>query len=177
MPALPGPHLVFFHSRLAFASFEARFNARASLDHPCQFPKRRLRERSRTPSGRREVVMVAVALVLIGGIPRGTGLPCPVVREGPPGDDQPFLRSRAFALDPCLDPAPDHRYLHRPFLAGSYRQVRPRIARECLAPLRHRLPRSLGGASTPCIRGQRGLEVPHRGITRDPQDIPLIPLA
>src|SRR5467141_421791 len=85
MPALPGPHLVFVHAHLAFASFEARFNARASLDHPCQFPKRRLRERSRTPSGRREVVMVAVALVLLGGIPRGTGLPCPVVREGPPG--------------------------------------------------------------------------------------------
>src|SRR2546425_826238 len=177
MPALPGTHLVFVHAHLAFASFEARFNASASLDHPCQFPQRRLRECSRTPRGRREVVMVAVALVLIGSIPRGTGLPCPVVREGPPGDDQPFLRSRAFALEPCLYPAPDHRHLHRPFLAVSYRQVRPRIARECLAPLRHRLPRSLGGASTPCIRGQRGLEGPHRGMTGDPQDITLISLA
>src|SRR6266513_1876130 len=177
MPALPGPHLVLIHAHLAFASFEAGFNASTSLDHPCQFPKRRLRERYRTPSGRREVVMVAVALVLIGGISRGTGLPCPIIREGPPGDDQPLLRSRAFALEPCLYPVPDHRHLHRPFLAVSYRHVRPRIARECLAPLRHRLPRRLGGASTPCIRGQRGLEVPHRGITGYPQDIPLIPLA
>src|SRR6266852_5518019 len=102
MPALPGTHLVFVHAHLAFASFEARFNARASLDYPCQFPKRRLRERYRTPSSRREVVMVAVALVLIGGIPRSTRLQCPVVREGPPGDDQPLLGSRAFALEPCL---------------------------------------------------------------------------
>src|SRR6266446_8765862 len=177
MPALPGPHLVFVHAHLAFASFEARFYASASLDHPCQFPQRPLRERSRTPSGRREVVMVAVALVLLGGIPRGMGLPCPGVREGPPGDHQPLLRSRAFALEPCLHPAPDHLDLHQPFLAVPYRQVRPRIARECLAPLRHRLPRSLGGTSTPCIRGQRGLEVPHRGITGYPQDITLIPLA
>src|SRR5919198_5577974 len=121
MPALPGPHLVFVHAHLAFAALEAGFNASASLDHPCQFPQRRLRERSRTPSGRREVVMVAVALVLLGGIPRGTGLPCPIVREGPPGDDQPLLRSRAFALEPCLDPAPDQRDRHRPFLAVAYR--------------------------------------------------------
>jgi len=27
--------------------------------------------------------MVAVALVLLGSIPRGTGRPCPVVREEP----------------------------------------------------------------------------------------------
>src|SRR5215831_16533082 len=108
-----GPHLIFVHTHLTFASFEARFNARARLDHPCQFPQRRLRERSRTPSGRREVVMVAVALVLIGGIPGSTGFPCPVVREGPPGDHQPLLRSQAFALEPCLDPAPDQRDRHR----------------------------------------------------------------
>src|SRR5215467_15081852 len=104
MPALPGPHLVFVHAHFAFASFEACFNASASLDHPCQFPQRRLRERSRAPSGRREVVMVAVALVLIGGIARGTGLQYPVVREGPTGDDQPLLRSRAFALQARLHP-------------------------------------------------------------------------
>src|SRR5262244_795756 len=99
MPALPGPHLIFAHAHLAFASLEARFNARASLDHPCQFPQRRLRERSRTPSGRREVVMVAVALILIRSIPRGTGPPCPVVREEPTGDHQPRCGSRAFALE------------------------------------------------------------------------------
>src|SRR4029453_14159636 len=98
MPALPGPHLVFIHTPLAFAAFKARFNARARLDHPCQFPKRRLLKRSRSPSGRRKVVMIGVALVLLGGIPRGTGLPCPIVREGPPGDHQPLLGARAFAL-------------------------------------------------------------------------------
>src|SRR5215468_2683826 len=144
MPALPGPHLVFIHTYLAFASLKARFNARASLDHPCQFPKKRLLKRFRTPSGRRKVVMIAVVLVLLGGIPRGTGLPYPVVRAGPPGDHQPLLGARAFALEPRLHPAPDQLDRHRPFLAVSYRHVRPRIARECLAPLRHRLPRRLG---------------------------------
>src|SRR5215471_4347977 len=139
MPTLPGTHLVFVHAHLAFASFKAGFNARASLDHPCQFPKRRLRECSRTPRGRREVVMVAVALVLIGGIARGTGLQYPVVREGPPGDHQPLLGSRAFALDPRLHPAPDYLDRHRPFLAVSYRQMCPRMARECLAPRCHGL--------------------------------------
>src|SRR5215467_13327502 len=142
MPTLPGPHLVCGHAHLAFASFKACFNARASLDHPCQFPKRRLLERSRTPSSRCEVVMVAVALVLIGGIARGTGLQYPVVREGPTGDHQPLLGSRAFALD-----------LHLPFLAVSYRQMCPRMARECLAPLCHRLPRGFRTPSTPVIRG------------------------
>src|SRR6266478_3600146 len=121
--------------------------------------------------------MVAVAPVLLGSIPRGTGLPCPVVREGPTGDHQPLLGSRAFALEPCLHPAPDHRHRHRPFLAVSYHHVRPRIRIEVSAPLRHRLPRSLGGTSTPCVRGQRGLEVPHRGIAGYPQDITLTPLA
>src|SRR5262245_22659191 len=153
MPALPGPHLVCVHTHLAFASFEARFNARARLDHPGQFPQRRLLERSRTPSGRREVVMVAVALVLLGGIARGTGLPYPVVREGPTGDYQPLLGARAFALDPRLYPAPDHLDRHWPFLAVSYRQMRPRMARECLAPLCHRLPWGFRAPSTPLIRG------------------------
>src|SRR4029453_16965211 len=153
MPALPGPHLVGVHAHLAFAAFEACFNANARLDHPCQFPKRRLRERSRTPSGRREVVMVAVALVLIGGIARGTGLPYPGVRGGPPGDSQPLLGARAFALDPRLHPAPDHLDRHRPFLAVSYHQMRPRMARECLAPLCHRWPRGFRAPSTPLIRG------------------------
>src|SRR5215471_13577703 len=86
------------------------------------------------------LVMVAGVLVLLGGIPRGTGLPCRIVREGPTGDHQPLLGARAFALEPCLYPAPDQRNRHRPFLAVSYRHVRPRLARECLAPLRHRLP-------------------------------------
>ena len=74
--------------------------------------------------------MVAVAGVLIGGIPRGTGLQRPVVRQGTPGDHQPLLGSGAFALDPRLHPALDHLDLHRPFLPVSHRQVRPRIGRE-----------------------------------------------
>src|SRR5216117_3746807 len=76
-----GTYLVFVHAYLTFASFEARFNAGARLDHQPQFPKRRLLERHLAPIGRREVVMIAVAGVLIGGIPRGTGRPCPVGRE------------------------------------------------------------------------------------------------
>src|SRR5262244_158368 len=153
MPALPGPHLVCVHAHLAFASFEAGFNARARLDHPCEFPQRRLLKRSRTPSGRREVVLVAVALVLLGSIARGTGLPYPVVREGPTGDDQPLLRSRAFALQARLHPTPDQLDLHRPFLAVAYRQMCPCMARECLAPFCYRLPRSFRAPSTPLICG------------------------
>jgi hypothetical protein len=34
MPALPGPHLVFIHTHLAFAAFKARFNA---TDLPSRF--------------------------------------------------------------------------------------------------------------------------------------------
>src|SRR5262252_2505867 len=153
MPTLPGTHLVCGHAHLAFASFKACFNARASLDHPCQFPKRRLRERSRTPSSRCEVVMVAVALVLLGSIARGTGLQYPVVREGPTGDNQPLLRSRAFALQARLHPTPDQLDLHRPFLAVAYRHMCPCMARECLAPFCYRLPRSFRAPSTPLIRG------------------------
>src|SRR6266566_1195520 len=69
-----GADLILVHADLAFASFEARFNAGARLDDPCQFPKRRFLERHLGPSRRREVILVAVAGVLIGGIPRGTGL-------------------------------------------------------------------------------------------------------
>jgi len=74
--------------------------------------------------------MIAVAGVLIGGIPRGTGLQCPVVRQGPTGDHQPLFRSGPFALDPRLHPAFDHLDLYRAFLPVSYRQVYPRIGRE-----------------------------------------------
>ena len=79
------PHNLLSINAFKVQGVDFEFNASTSLDHPCQFPKRRLRERSRTPNGRREVVMVVIALVLIGGISRGTGLPCPIIREGPPG--------------------------------------------------------------------------------------------
>src|SRR5712691_319491 len=57
MPALPGTHLVLIHAHLAFASFEARFDASTCLDDPRQFFKRRLLERCLRPTGWREVIM------------------------------------------------------------------------------------------------------------------------
>src|SRR5262249_17576872 len=121
--------------------------------------------------------MIAVAGILLGGIARGTGPPWAVVRERLPGDDQPFLGAGAFALDPRLHPAPDHLDLYWPFLPVSHRQVRPHLCVEALAPLRHRLPRRLGGTATSCIRGPRGLEVPHGGMAGDPKYIALTALA
>src|SRR5215467_9161425 len=60
-------------------------------------------------------ILIAVAGILIGSIPRGTGLPRAVLRQGPSSDHQPLLGSRAFAFDPCLHPAPEQLDLHRPF--------------------------------------------------------------
>src|SRR5262249_22849600 len=51
------------------------------------------------------------------------------------------------------------------------------MARECLAPRCHRMPRGFWTPSTPCIRGQRGLQIAHRRAARHPQDIPLSPFA
>src|SRR3989440_6729423 len=108
MPTLPGADLILVHADLAFASFEARFNAGARLDDPCQFPKRRFLERRLRLTGRREVILVAMLGVLIGGIPRGAGLQGMVVRERSPGDHQPLFGSRAFALQPRLHAALDY---------------------------------------------------------------------
>jgi hypothetical protein len=44
MPTLPGTDLILVHADLAFASFEARFNAGARLDHARQLHQRRLFE-------------------------------------------------------------------------------------------------------------------------------------
>src|SRR5215472_11193093 len=115
--------------------------------------------------------MIAVAGILIGGIARGSGPQCAVVRARLPGDDQPFLGAGAFALDPRLHAAPDHLDLYRPFLSISHRQVRPGLRVEALSPLRHRLPRRLGGTATSGIRGEWGLEVPYDGIARDPHKL------
>src|SRR5215831_1338564 len=175
MPALPGAHLVLVHAHFAFASFEARFNARARLDHPPQFPKRRFLKCHLGPIGRREIIVVAG--VLIGGIPRGVGFQRPVVRQGPPGDHQPLVGARPFAFKPRLYPAFDYLNGHRAFLTVSHRQGRPRRRIEALAPLRHRLPRGFRAPSTPVIRGQRRLEVAQRGRAGDPQHIPLATLA
>src|SRR5438552_18197707 len=107
--------------------------------------------------------MIAIAGVLIGGIPRGTGLQRAVLRQGPPGDHQPLLGSRAFALDSRLTPACDHLDGHWPFFTVSHRQACPRLRIEALAPLRHRLPWGLGGTATPSIRGPWSLQVSHWG--------------
>src|SRR5262245_54629818 len=117
MPTSPLP-------RLKLASMQAPAlitRASAASDGSCSSP----------PDTRRtQVVMIAIVLILIGGIPRGTGLQCAVIRQGPTGDHQPLCGSGPFARDPRLHPAPDQLDGHRPFLAVSYRQVRPRIARE-----------------------------------------------
>src|SRR5947209_15032927 len=120
MPALPGAYLVLIHARLTLASLEARFNAGARLDHACQFSKRRFLEGDRGPSCRREIILVAVAGVLLGGIPRGTGLQGPVVRQGTTGDHQPLVGSGPFALDPRLHAACDHLDDYRAFLPVSH---------------------------------------------------------
>src|SRR5215475_6149973 len=39
MPPLPSAYLIFIHADLAFASFEAGFNAGARLDHSSHSPK------------------------------------------------------------------------------------------------------------------------------------------
>src|SRR6476660_6172256 len=116
MPALPRAHLVLVHAHLALAAFEARLNAGTRLDHTRELRQRRLCQLYLTYTGRREVVMVTVAGVLIGGIARGTGLQRPVIRQRTTGDDQPLFRSDPFALDPRLHSALDHLDLHWPFL-------------------------------------------------------------
>src|SRR5260370_20711953 len=98
MPARPGAHLVLIHACLTLPSFETCFNAGACLDHPRQFPKRWFLERCLRHTGRREVIMIAMPSVLIGGIARGAVPQGTVVREQSPGDHQPFFGSRAFAL-------------------------------------------------------------------------------
>src|SRR5207247_11343507 len=63
--ALP---ILLVHAHLTFAAFEARFNAGARLDHTCQFRQRRLFHLPLGHARRTEVVMIAVAGILIGGI-------------------------------------------------------------------------------------------------------------
>ena len=65
--------------------------------------------------------MVAMVLVLIGRIARGTGLQCPIVRQGTASDHEPLLGSGPFALNPRLHPAFDHLDGHGTFLAVSHR--------------------------------------------------------
>src|SRR5262249_10099484 len=112
MPAFPGTYLILVHACFPLASLKAGFNAGASLDDPRQFPKRRLLELRLGPTCRREIILVTVAGVLISGIPRGTGLPRPVVHEGTTGDDQPLLGPCPFMCQARLDTAFDHLNRH-----------------------------------------------------------------
>src|SRR5688572_1925773 len=125
MPALPGAHLVLIHARFALASFEACLDASARLDDPRQFFQRWLLKRRSTHRRRREIIMVAMPLVVISSIARGAELQHALIRKGTPGDHQPLLGSRAFALDPCLYPSLDHLDFHRPFLTVSHDAARP----------------------------------------------------
>src|SRR2546427_6017422 len=95
--------------------------------------------------------------VLLGGIARGTGLPCPLVRQRPTGDHQPLFRADPLALDARLHPTPHHRDLYWPFLPVSHRQMPPRIGGEALPPLPHGVPRSPWATTTPLILAGRGV--------------------
>src|SRR5712664_4115711 len=99
MPAVPGAYLICIHAHLAFAAFETCFNAGARFDDARQFPKRWLLQHHPASLRRREGILVAMSGVLLGGIARGTGLPCPLVRQRPTGDHQPLFRADPLALD------------------------------------------------------------------------------
>src|SRR5215813_12852264 len=125
VPTLPGAHLVLVHAHFTLAALEAGFNAGARLDHPRQLFQRRFLERPFGPTGRREIIMVAMPGVLIGGIVRGAGFQGTVVCTRTPGAHQPLLGSQALARDPCLYPAHDHLDVYRPFLTVSHREAPP----------------------------------------------------
>src|SRR5215475_2077708 len=140
MPAVPGTHLILVHAHFTLASLETRLNADARLDDPRQFRKRGLFVCDGCPLCRRQIVMIAVAGVVIGGIPRGPSLQRALVRQRTTGNDQPFCGSGAFALHPRLHPACDHLDGHRPLLTIAHRESPPGSGSERLAPRRHRLP-------------------------------------
>src|SRR5438067_13538313 len=102
MPVLPGAHLIRIHSDFALASCKTRFNTGTCFDHPRQVCQRRFFERQLGPSRRREVIMVAMLGVLIGGIASGAGLDGPVVRQGTTVDLYPLFGSWVCSLDPRL---------------------------------------------------------------------------
>src|SRR4029453_10766479 len=141
MPTVPGAHLVLIHADFALPSFETRFNAGARFDHPRQLVQRSLLKSHLRHASRRKVVMVAVVLVLIGSIARGTGLQGPLVCQGTTGDHEPLLGAGPFALNPCLHPACDHLDGHGTFLAVSYRSPPPGRRVEGFGPIRFSLPR------------------------------------
>src|SRR5262252_8360511 len=176
MPAVPGAHLVLVHPYLSLAAFKTRLNAGARLDDARQFPKRRLLECHPTSIARREVILIAVAGVVIGGIARDTSLQGALVRQRTTGDHQPLCGSGAFALHPRLHPACDHLDGHWPLLSVSHRACPPGVRIERLAPRRPRLPGWLWTTTTALIRGWQRFEVTHRGGAGHAQHIALAAL-
>src|SRR5215813_9681118 len=176
MPALPRAHLILVYVYLSLASFETRLNAGARLDDSRQFRKRGLLEGCRSPMCRREIVMIAVAGVVVGGIARGTSLQRAIVRQWTTGDHQPFFGSGAFALQARLHPACDHLDSHWTLLTVSYRQSPPGSRIERLAPRRYRLPGWLWTTTTALIRGWQRFQVTHRGGAGHAQHIALAAL-
>src|SRR5215813_12396856 len=176
MPAVPGAHLVLVHPYLSLAAFKTRLNAGARLDDARQFPKRRLLECHPTSIARREVILIAVAGVVIGGIARDTSLQWALVRQRTTGDHQPLCGSGAFALHPRLHPILDHLDGYRTLLTVSYRQSPPGSRIERLAPRRPRLPGWLWTTTTALIRGWQRFEVTHRGGAGHAQHLALAAL-
>src|SRR5262249_25429427 len=70
-------------------------------------------------------IVVAIAGILIRGIPRGAGLHRPVVYEGTTGDHQPLVGPCPHAFETRLDTSSDHLNLHGAFLPVSHRHVCP----------------------------------------------------
>src|SRR4029450_1318729 len=177
MPPVPGAHLVLIHADFALPAFETRFNAGTRFDHPRQLVQRRLLKWRRRHTRRRKVVMIAMVLVLIGGIARGTGLQGPLVCQGTTGDHEPLLGAGPFALNPCLHPAFDYLAGHGTFLAVSRREPPPGRRMEGCAPIRDRLPWGFRSPSTAGVLRPWHLQVAHHGSAGHPQQIPLAPLA
>src|SRR4030095_15892111 len=177
MPAWPGAHLILVHAHFTLAPLKARLDAGARFDHPRQFPQRGLLARHPAASCRREVIMVAVAGVLISGIRRSLGLQCTRRRQGTTGDDEPLLGSRPFPLDPRLHPALDHLDVHWPFLPVPHRQMCPRVGRKGLPPRCYRVPWGLGATAAPWVLGPRRLQGAYRRGAGHAQHLALATLA
>src|SRR5712691_2869037 len=173
MPAVPGTHLILVHAHFTLASLETRLNAGARLDDPRQFRKRGLFACHGCPMCRRKIVMIAVAGVVIGGIPRGPSLQRALVRQRTTGDHQPFCGSGAFALHPRLHSACDHLDGHRTLLTISHRESPPGAGIERLAPRCHRLPWGFWPPTASLIRLWQRFQVAYRRGAGHPQYIPL----
>src|SRR5215470_16597230 len=125
MPALPRAYLVFVHPRLSLSSLKAGFNTGPRFDDPRQFRQPRLLQLRLGHTRRSEIIVVAIAGILIRGIPRGAGLHRPVVYEGTTGDHQPLVGPGPLAFETRLDTSSDHLKLHWAFLPVSHRHVCP----------------------------------------------------